>query len=270
MPRKPGTDADNFEPSRPWVGSMSRRWWPSTLVVLALGCGRSQLPDASSGDFPEAAASTDAGGVDGGSDSTAVEDASRGDGPSFVFDGSDTSDALRPPPPPTDGGCGPTTCPNGCCDAQGRCIDPPTDQECGGLGDQCTACAPGDSCKGGPAGPGGACGHAQPSCGPSNCKGCCVDNDWCDDGIHASDCGYGGQQCLPCYPPMGRGECVPNDGGGGTCSTFELCSALTCTGCCYGNVCAQGDQVMACGAGGVVCDDCANHPGTTCIGGSCQ
>jgi hypothetical protein len=48
----------------------------------------------------------------------------------------------------------------------------------------------------------------------------------------------------------------------------EGCSTATCTGCCDGNVCAQGDQDLACGSGGAACQDCTKDH-LTCVDNGC-
>ena len=67
--------------------------------------------------------------------------------------------------------CSSTTCPTGCCDAEGVCRDGRTDAACGATGQACTACASvavGDHCAAS-----GFC-NAGPHCGPDNCGGCCT------------------------------------------------------------------------------------------------
>jgi hypothetical protein len=47
------------------------------------------------------------------------------------------------------------------------------------------------------------------------------------------------------------------------------CSPSTCPGCCYGAICAQGDQAQYCGSGGATCSDCAMN-GKSCVAMACQ
>src|SRR5262249_48896817 len=82
-------------------------------------------------------------------------------------------DATPPPPPPADAGCGPTTCPRGCCQHDGTCftnmgVGP---GPCGTNGEQCIQCN--QTCFM------GACGMLVNNCGPSNCKGCCAGTGAC-------------------------------------------------------------------------------------------
>jgi hypothetical protein len=50
------------------------------------------------------------------------------------------------------------------------------------------------------------------------------------------------------------------------------CGRETCaTGCCYGDICAQGNQTIACGTGGFACTDCTSlgSPEWECVQGFC-
>jgi hypothetical protein len=40
-------------------------------------------------------------------------------------------------------------------------------------------------------------------------------------------------------------------------------------GCCYGNICAEGDQAFLCGSGGVACADCTSQ-GRQCVARTCR
>lgn len=60
---------------------------------------------------------------------------------------------------------------------------------------------------------------------------------------------------------------VQGPGRGGLCKV--PCSPATCNGCCDGDVCAVGNQDIACGTGGEACADCtAMH--YTCISATCM
>ena len=72
----------------------------------------------------------------------------------------------------------------------------------------------------------------------------------------------GGFICVGCLT-FGD-ECV-----NGTCVPPAGCSPANCHGCCYGTVCAEGDQRFLCGAGGVMCVSC-EVSGTQCVNGTCQ
>jgi hypothetical protein len=48
------------------------------------------------------------------------------------------------------------------------------------------------------------------------------------------------------------------------------CDPMRCaTGCCYGDICAQGTQDIACGIKGVACVDCTRVSGEVCVSGFC-
>jgi hypothetical protein len=48
------------------------------------------------------------------------------------------------------------------------------------------------------------------------------------------------------------------------------CDPTQCpTGCCYGDICALGNQSIACGTGGVACRDCTRVSGSVCVSGFC-
>jgi hypothetical protein len=59
---------------------------------------------------------------------------------------------------------------------------------------------------------------------------------------------------------------------GGACVTplNATCGASSCaTGCCVGDLCVQGTQDIACGSGGIGCQDCTQN-GRTCLGRTCS
>ena len=167
-----------------------------------------------------------------------------------------------------DGLCGPATCLHGCCTDVGECVEPPTDTQCGWSGSPCQVCAAGQCL--GPIG----CSVNMASCGPSNCTGCCLGTmslgdaqpAMCIPGTSGEFCGSGGGGCAICKP----GEtCRPFVfDGGGFCQANDGCDPTNCTGCCIDGVCAQGDQAIACGIGGVACKDCGD--GGTCQVGNCS
>jgi hypothetical protein len=249
------------------------------LTTLATGCGRSGLDDdlAITPDGVDGGGPADAGQLVDGFVSPPVEDVT-------VPPTDDaTSDSTFPPPPPpfdgtiplieddssTDdvfvpvGGCGFATC-TGCCDANGGCHEGHDTSACGGQGEQCKSCD--QLCVD------GICLNLSSNCGPSNCTGCCLGTDVCTDGLHAGACGSGGMQCESCNPATGGGKCVANTTAGGACvfPTSATCGTSVCPmGCCVGDLCVQGTQDIACGSGGVGCQDCTQN-GRTCLGRTCS
>ncbi len=241
---------------------------------LALGCGRSVLLDDSI-TFGDDGGSNESDGssLDEGSVSP-PEDVS-------VPPAEDVSlppeDDVFLPPPPDDvsvtpeedvsvppGGCGYATC-SGCCDGNGACHQGSDTSACGGQGEQCRTCN--QLCVD------GICLNLASGCGPSNCTGCCLGNDVCTDGLHAGACGSGGMQCESCNPATGGGKCAANAAGTGGACSFPIsaaCNATICpTGCCVGDLCVVGSQDVACGSGGIGCQDCTQN-GRTCIGRTCS
>lgn len=235
---------------------------------MMIGCGGSDLDmdrvDASN-DGPAAESSADASDADA-ADSTM----------SFFAEGGDTA----APPPPSDaaldvahdvtrdetgtGICGPANCPQGCCDGFGQCIDQPTHEACGWSGSACQQCPANATCE--PVG----CVVLVPTCSPSNCGGCCIPMvgttgmAGCLPGTDPTFCGFGGAGCTVC---QGGQTCRAFDyDAGGFCQANDTCGPSTCTGCCVGNVCLQGNQGNACGIGGVACLDCASD---MCVTGGC-
>jgi hypothetical protein len=53
---------------------------------------------------------------------------------------------------------------------------------------------------------------------------------------------------------MGQACNEINGIAGGACQI--PCSPASCMGCCESNVCAVGNQAIACGTGGAACTDC--------------
>ena len=99
----------------------------------------------------------------------------------------------------------------------------------------------------------------QPTCGPSNCTGCCIGN-LCQGGGSVSACGAGGGVCRSCAAGQ---SCVD-----GACVGGATCNATNCAGCCVGNVCVNPSTDAACGSYGSTCLDCA-AVGQVCSGGAC-
>jgi len=174
-------------------------------------------------------------------------------GANFLVDG----------PPPSgffpDAACGPANCPKGCCNGDGFCVAPPSAQFCGGQGNVCTSCGALGQCLG-TAG----CARPQSNCGPSNCPGCCAGSD-CVTGTFGIQCGSAGALCTVCRSDE---QCRPLFyDAGGYCQANSTCGPSNCTGCCVGDVCAQGNQNGACGWGGTACALCGSS--STCVTGVC-
>jgi hypothetical protein len=169
-----------------------------------------------------------------------------------------------------DGGaasCGPSTCPTGCCDANGTCRTGRDVRACGSIGGTCSDCvADGFSlCT-----TSRVCGREDPKCSPSTCSGCCSVDDGrlrCLSGTAPAGCGSSGAQCSNCVV-QGR-ACDPTARACGS----TTCNASNCKGCCVGDKCLPGDVATACGTGGAACDSCATGQGCRAEssgGGKCE
>ena len=248
--------------------SMKRAVLPLALLALS-GCGGSveTSPDEDSGHdaTSDGIAMSDAmdstnlipdAGADATHPSDGSDDATLDAGPD-AYDGAFFPDGL----------CGPSTCQHGCCTDVGECVEPPGTAACGWAGSLCQVC------DAGPCGDQSGCVVTLFTCGPSNCAGCCIGNNdgtdaaqaACVSGTFSLMCGHGGQACGIC----GAGEECRAIGfdAGGFCQANNGCDPSNCTGCCINGVCAQGDQAIACGSGGVVCKDCGDAG--FCQGGNC-
>jgi hypothetical protein len=100
--------------------------------------------------------------------------------------------------------CTAQSCPKGCCNAKGECVNPPTDQACGIGGVACKACPNGKTCN--------------PTTGQCDC----VPN--CKDKVCGSD-GCDGQ----CPPGCDTNNCFSCDADKGICE-FECGCGATCDG----------------------------------------
>jgi len=155
--------------------------------------------------------------------------------------------------------CGPSNC-AGCCQGPSLCAAGTQDVACGQHGEQCSRCIPQQQT--------GACapqigGGGQ--CGTCNCRGCCDGND-CALGLAQSQCGSDGENCIACAADQ---QCMPASTSGGSCGAANpACNATNCAGCCDGNLCAVGDQDVACGTGGATCLNCSQN-GSKCAFGGC-
>ena len=173
-----------------------------------------------------------------------------------------------------DASCDPGNCPNGCCNGEGFCVDPPTEASCGWHGSLCVSCGSG-VCAGALG-----CQEIRPDCSPSNCRGCCLLNvvfpatggassgpvEVCALGTFgAAACGHGGAACTMCAQ---NEQCRPLVyDAGGYCQLDTSCNSTNCAGCCVGDICAAGTQPEACGYGGSTCNDCGLRGG--CVGNTC-
>ena len=148
--------------------------------------------------------------------------------------------------------CGPTTCPNGCCDGN-KCVDGTSDWACGTGGQACVGCSMYSTCDPEMQ----QCVESQ-ECGSWNCEGCCDANGECQWGGDAWACGIGGMKCANCSE-MGL-SCDPDSY---TCAG-EACGPWNCGGCCDASgQCLWGGTDSACGWGGTFCEDCSSA-GMTC------
>jgi hypothetical protein len=185
------------------------------------------------------------------------------------------------------GTCNAATCPNGCCDAKGKCQNGTLLASCGGpRGVACTDCtAKGfDFCDATRR----TCAREVAVCDLTTCaEGCCGTASpvpdagapdagpdaggtaLCFDGQSGKACGAGGNACSACNTAGGE-ICDP----GTRACVSAACSPANCPGCCVGNQCRIGQDNTACGAKGSACTDCAKDK-TSCIptgtvGGNCE
>lgn len=148
--------------------------------------------------------------------------------------------------------CGPSTCPNGCCDASGVCRTGFDVRACGSVGGRCTDCVANGFtlCNANRV-----CGRDDPACSPSSCPtGCCATDEGqrrCLSGTEGAACGRNGDACANCTTE-GRACDVASRACGST-----TCSPANCNGCCVGDKCLPGDATTACGTRGAACDTCA-------------
>ena len=124
--------------------------------------------------------------------------------------------------------CNPSTCYEGCCSADGRCMVPTAEyvnQFCGQGGGACQACSPNEHCQD------GAC---AVSCTSDNCAGGCCGNGVCRSGGADDACGLGGGACQSCKDKGANYRCSAN--ACATCvpsgQTCFVCSEDCCSGSC--------------------------------------
>lgn len=155
---------------------------------------------------------------------------------------------------PAQAPCDATNCP-GCCSSAGLCEGGSDVSACGLGGGSCATCIAGQACTA------GQCVAAQTGCGPGNCASGCCQGGVCKAGTENSACGTAGATCGTC-------------GAGQACNAAKACEAvstgcaMSCSGCCVGNVCNPGTATTACGVSGGACATC--QTGQTCGGGACQ
>ncbi len=131
--------------------------------------------------------------------------------------------------------CGPLTCPDGCCDAQGQCQEGNSDVECGVSGTSCGDCTKsGLHCA-----PQGFC-YQGAHCGPDNCAGCCDGTGQCRPGAANQFCGQYGKLCDNCSAKSKT--CI-----GQVCSNGSTCPAAY-AGCSPGKVTPPPASFKACNA----------------------
>ena len=153
------------------------------------------------------------------------------------------------------GNCGPSTCPSGCCDANGVCRTGGDTRACGATGQRCADCIANgfETCD---VPRGKVCARTVTSCGASSCSGGCCSTtggtSTCLAGSDSSACGRSGEFCTDCASE-GR-ACDPIQRA---CSAGK-CDASNCSGCCVGDKCLIGDETFACGTKGQVCSSCAD------------
>jgi hypothetical protein len=154
--------------------------------------------------------------------------------------------------------CGPDNCP-GCCDGD-KCYPGTNFAACGAGGQACEDCHGKAPCIA--TGTGGRCGGAPCDC-PSGCclEGQCMTGD--TDAVcggenrYCDDCTLIGNTCAALAPMEHR------------CLNLAGTCYASCGGCCYGDVCAVGDQDIACGVKGAACSNCA-FMGKKCVSGACE
>jgi hypothetical protein len=168
------------------------------------------------------------------------------------------------------GTCGPSTCPNGCCDRLGTCRIGADTQACGSRGQLCSDCIANgfQFCD---VSHGKVCARESANCGSGECPAGCCNFDsgraTCLAGTDPTACGRSGNVCSDCAQE------------GRSCDTLSRlcsvgkCDATNCKGCCVGDQCLPGFDNQACGSVGQACVSCM-QTGQTCgagpNGGQCQ
>lgn len=161
--------------------------------------------------------------------------------------------------------CGPSTCPGGCCDANGQCRTGTDVRACGSVGGRCSDCVANgfEVCTSSRV-----CGRDDPSCGAASCpNGCCAVDDGrrrCLSGTEPAACGGRGEQCTNCGVSGRACEAASR-----TCGSSS-CTPDNCNGCCVGDQCLPGDAATACGASGGQCQACGTGQTCNAVLGRCE
>ncbi len=146
--------------------------------------------------------------------------------------------------------CNHITCAQGCCTADGQCVQSVA-TSCGSGGAACATCKSGEDCVA------GACVKKQ-DC--SSCDGCCINGTQCMPGSSAAACGTSGATCTTCNS---KESCV-----NGQCQAIS-CDKTSCpSGCCTASgQCLDftSQSKTECGASGA-CKSCG---ALSCISGLC-
>lgn len=190
---------------------------------------------------------------------------------------------------PRDQGCSSANCGDGCC-AGDTCRSGVGNDACGTGGEPCVDCAASGGvcsaatrtclsscvpdCSGKCRGADDGCGG---KCAINDCQGCC-EGQQCLQGVSDRACGSAGSECADCTGGGGIcnagscSQCTPNCSGkcaGASDGCGNLCATNSCSGCCDATNCVVGNELTACGRGGVQCADCSQSGGV-CSGGVCS
>jgi C2 domain len=149
--------------------------------------------------------------------------------------------------------CNHITCAQGCCTADGQCVQSVA-TSCGSGGAACATCKSGEDCVA------GACVKKQ-DC--SSCDGCCINGTQCMPGSSAAACGTSGATCTTCNS---KESCV-----NGQCQAIS-CDKTSCpSGCCTANnQCIPFTQqnLSVCGKAAEACHVCGSTD-KSCQQGTC-
>lgn len=149
------------------------------------------------------------------------------------------------------------SCPDGCCTADGVCVDQAdqSEMQCGAEGRRCQACVADQACRD----------------GECQCVSTCAEEEVgtgrCADAATAETCEAASDGCFRWTPT----DCAA---GGATCEDGVCvggCGVWNCGGCCTGeHMCVGIDDQSTeqCGRGGNSCLACAQ--GDECVGGECE
>lgn len=153
--------------------------------------------------------------------------------------------------------CGPSTC-DGCCAADGLCLEGTSALECGSGGAACERCPAGERCF------------------AKRCEAAPVVDAGAVDAGAPATCACVTSCCLAdgsCAPNNGVDACGPAGSFCGTCAADQRCELGVCVpGACVGCLdplgrCQSGRDLLACGADGGVCEACGVDQ--QCVRGRC-